>query len=129
MQQAIEELKELHRRTVGEELNEVTDVERVLELMRLGRDELIVMVAWEPDEPRSIVLREVKDERVYYYNPRYREGAPDGTVLSTTGPARRVEGGGLESFPVETLKKLFQTGEAVALVPTAANGRSRESQP
>lgn len=114
----VDEIKQMHSAVLGSELIEVREAEAVLQALEEGASEIPLVLQWD-DEPHSIVLQELRGDRVVFFNGMQPEvPAEPGTELHDQGPTRTAEEPGLESFSREDFARLFQERGAVCLLGT-----------
>lgn len=119
MDALIAETQHLHRLTFGQQLVLEPDPDVLLEKLRDGQSDLIVLLEWEPGLFHSILLKHYHQARVHFYNPRQLTQAPAGAMLVQDGPLRRVEEGNLQSLSEEDFRRIFENGQGRALLPSS----------
>lgn len=124
MERLIDQTQRMLADMLGSPLRESRSWDDVVAALEAGGKDVIVEVLWEQDgydpAPHELVLKELADYRVVYYNPTSPTDQAVGTRLpgNLTVPERVVEGPGLESMPANSLRDLFVKGQGKALLPT-----------
>lgn len=112
----VEEIKQMHAAVLGSELLEVREPEVVLQALEEGASEIPLILQWD-DEPHSLVLQELRGDRVVFFNGmQLPVPPPAGTELEDQGPPRLAEEPGLESFSRDEFVRLFSQRGAVCLL-------------
>lgn len=116
VQVLVDEIKEMNAAVLGGEMREVRDGETVLAAMQGGAAEIPLVLQWD-DEPHSVVLHEMRGDRVVFFNGLQGDlPIKPGMPLRDDGPARQAEEPGYESFSRAEFLRLFSEREAVCLL-------------
>ncbi|HEY9897865.1 MAG TPA: hypothetical protein V6D00_01675 [Pantanalinema sp.] len=113
----------------GAQMAETGDWDEVLAALNDAKEDVILELPWQhPDaapDRHELVLKRITGDRAVYYNASSPLSQAVGTPLPGNAvlPERRVEGPGLESMPLDALRRLFEEGEGAALLPTKRHPR------
>ncbi len=112
----VDEIKQMHEAVLGGVLHEERNPEAVLTALAQGIGEIPLVLQWD-EEPHSVVLQELRGNRVVFFNGLQPETPSDpGSVLTDDGPQRVAEEPGLESFSRDEFVRLFAERNAVCLM-------------
>lgn len=113
----VDDIKEMNSAIMGSELVEVRDPEAVLEALEEGTGEIPLVLQWD-EEPHSVVLHEIRGDRVVFFNAMAPEiPVETGEAIQDEGPPRLAEEPGLESISRDEFVRLFSERAAVCLLP------------
>lgn len=112
----VDEIKTLHAAVLGIEVHEVREPEVVLQALEEGVSEIPLVLEWD-DEPHSVVLHEMRDDRVVFFNGMQPPEPPEpGSEVHDSGPPRLAEEPGMESVSRDDFVRFFEERAAVCLM-------------
>lgn len=111
-----DEIKQMHEAVMGSALNEVREPETVLQALEEGVGEIPLVLQWD-EEPHSVVLHELRGDRVVFFNGMQPENPVEpGAEINDGGPPRVAEEPGCESVSRDEFVRMFAERDAVCLL-------------